>query len=173
MKINEVIKKDINNIVWYHGSKNKFDFFSPEFADKEEAFMKEGPGYYLTTDEKDALTYGPNILKFRVNVKKLVSLTKPPKPVIVQALIKNSPKLKFNLENWGENPAQAFREAFSVMMQRGSEKEVFEQVWYDFYKDDAVKWMNNLVSFGYTGLLIPRVDLYHFILYDLTALTKV
>ena len=169
MKINEIID---NDIIWYHGSKNKFDMFSPDYANEKEAYMQEGPGYYLTSDNKDASTYGPNILKFKVKIKKLVSTSKPPNSKSVQMLMKNSPTLKDDLENWGENPNQAFKEAFNIMMKQGSEKEVFEQIWYDFYKNNPAKWMDNLVKMGYTGVLIPKTNLLHLILYDLSALTR-
>lgn len=173
MKLNEIINKK-SDIIWYHGSNNKFDAFSPEYLDKEDAYMQEGPGYYLTSDINDARAYGPNILKFKIKINKLVSTTKPPKPILIQNLIKNSPDLDYNLDNWGENKHQAFKEAFTAMMSRGSEKEVIEQVWYDFYRHNEAEFIKKLAAFGYTGLLIPKNNgVYHFILYDLNALIQI
>ena len=46
-----------NNIVAYHGSREKIKKFTDKFVGGAEARDQEGPGIYFTTEEQEALDY--------------------------------------------------------------------------------------------------------------------
>lgn len=168
--IRESIKTDIEAMTWYHGAKIVFDRFDPEHS--ADGHAQEGPGFYLTTDPNDAATYGQHIMKLRLTVNKLLPTAGRVKPAEVERVMRASPDLEDVLMNWDENPNRAMRAAVQSMLSQDDPKSVFEQVWYDFYRNDPAAWLHQMVALGYTGILIPKANgVKHFICYDADALT--
>lgn len=170
--INEDAPPLPSDSVFYHGSNAEFDIFDPKLSAHGHA--QEGPGFYLTSSLSDAKSYGKNVKSYKIHPKRLVSLSKPASKVIALKLIKMSPNLIENLENWDEFPQHALRKALDGIMSQRTEKEVYEQIWFDFYQSDPDKWLEQMVKNGFSGVIIPKSDgVVHFVCYDTSVLIRV
>lgn len=154
--------------VWYHGRTTKSQEFSLKHTGK--GHDEDGPGFYFTSSAEDAARYAyPAGIVMTVDLKprKLVSTSKPPTLKEVEILMRKSPVLEDALTNWDENPARAFEIAKKAMLQQGSAKEVFEQIWFDFYNNYTEDFLKNLVIMGYDGHLVKkRTDPKHIVIYN-------
>lgn len=177
MKITELLEAknvgDISAMTWYHGSGQEFSAFDASRAGR--GVDQEGPGFYLTSDKNDALVYGAKIMQFKISVKKLVPLSGAIPVREVTALIKAAPDLEDTLSDWGEEFNKALRSAInSVVQYSKGPKDAFEQIWYDFYRDNPDVWLQNMVKLGYTGFVLDRANgINHFICFDKSALTRI
>lgn len=57
-KGSKVVDKDGKPLIVYHGTKEKFDKFSPEKMNWQTIMSQQGAGYYFTDNEKQAKGYG-------------------------------------------------------------------------------------------------------------------
>lgn len=146
--------------VFYHGTKANFDSFDPNFTGKGND--QEGPGFYFTTNEQLARGYAwpsGTVLEVRLHITKTVPMSGPiSKEVLNQArqLMMNAPGLRDTLTDWGEDYKKAFEDAYRLEVDKDSPKEVFEQIWYDFYKYNSAMWLSEMVKMGYQGLEIEQ-----------------
>jgi flavodoxin len=148
---------------YWHGSKGKFDQFSYTFLGTGKGYDQEGPGFYFTAKEDEARHYfqqGGQLIKARLHIKNPVPIKGKPNAKHVRWLMQNSPELAESLENWDENPKRAFEEAFKTMMSQGSPHEVFQSVWYDFYRNSSQQYLQNMVKLGYDGVIIDHPNVY-------------
>lgn len=148
---------------FYHGAKNKIDRF--EIANKfmtDETIMQEGPGIYLTSSIEDAQRYGQYIHEVEWKPKKRLPTKKTSYPmahyrVFLLRFIKKSPDWKDSAMNWDENPDKGVRDALdSILESYETPKERFEQIWYDFYRNDPALYCQNMARVGYDGFIIEK-----------------
>ena len=165
----------------YHGTDHDITNFTDEFVGGENANDQEGPGIYFTSSIENAGRFGKNVYKVILKPRKLANIA--PKNVvstaIVTGLIKASPSINVNnedaLSNWGMNPAIALRKAVASIMQYAeNEKDLFQQIWIDFYRNYPVEFVRNMVKIGYDGELLERVDdVTHIIIYNPNSITSI
>lgn len=147
---------------YYHGTPANFDQFSYSFIGK--GYDQEGPGFYFTSDENIAKHYTRGtgrIIKAQLNLQKTVPLTGSPKKREIVSLIKMAPNLEYTLTNWDEDPRVALLKAVQSILKNGDKwgmkpHEVFQSVWYEFYKGHEDQYLKNMVSLGYDGVIIPQ-----------------
>ena len=163
----------------YHGSKTKIDKFSDEFVGKEEATDQEGPGIYFTTSLDDASRYGNYLYSVILRPRKLVdesSHRRVNTNEIIQ-LIRSAPDWEDTAQNWAENPKTGLYTAVdSFMKYAENEKDLFQQVWYDFFRHNPIEYVRGMVKLGYDGQIINKAEgNKHFIIYnpDIIEVTNV
>lgn len=142
---------------FYHGAKVAFDAFDPARA--ADGHAQEGCGFYFTSDRDDAIHYAGStgyLLTVELRIDRQLPLTGRARRQDVEALMRASPELDSTLENWDENPSRAFAAALNGMMSRGTPKEVFEQVWWDFYRSHPAEFLAEVSRLGYDGTVFPR-----------------
>lgn len=165
----------------YHGTDHDITNFTDEFVGGENANDQEGPGIYFTSSIENAGRFGKNIYKVILKPRKLADVARKNivPTFIVTALIKASPSIKVDnedsLSNWGMNPAIALRKAVaSVIEYSENEKDLFQQIWIDFYRNYPVEFVRNMVKIGYDGELLERVDnITHIIIYNPNSITSI
>lgn len=161
----------------YHGSTSPITKFSDEFVGREEATDQEGPGIYFTTDPDDARGYGEHVHAVKITPRKLVDETPhddiPDDDLI--SLIKMAPDWEMNAQNWDEDPESGLYQAVSDFREYNeSEKELFQQVWYDFFRHNPREFVRGMVNLGYDGQLINRENgRQHIIVYNPEIITTV
>lgn len=175
--LNEVIIESKSMIV-YHGSPNKFDNFDLSRVGKGND--QNGPGVYFTINREEAETYGQYVNGYELNVKKWLSTKKSPNIIEIQKLVTKSPEYDENIYDWAENPQKGLRTYLSNMKDEDSNFHAFVSVWYDFYKNNPDKWVENVAKMGYDAALIKGSDGYgdignttHIIVYNSNAIKKV
>ena len=146
---------------FYHGSNIKFDKFEAteeSIADKDN-FMQEGPGIYFTSSIKDASRYGKFIYEVEWEPKKLLP-TKPTSNWDYPNLVKTAKQAKDWKEtamNWDEEPEEGLQIAIEEIMDRFDDsKNRFEQVWYDFLRNDSITYISFMKQLGYDGFLVKK-----------------
>lgn len=152
--------------IWYHGRLVSDPTFNHKYIGN--GYDREGPGFYFSNSEKDARSYaGPGGILMTVQLipRKLIPDAKA-KSSEVQKLMKMSPDFEGHLTNWDENPAAAFKTALSMMLTQGPAKDVFLQVWYDFYRYSPADYAKNMISLGYDGFIIDKDSVTHAIIYN-------
>ena len=153
---------------WYHGRTYAAQNF--DLSKIGNGFDQEGPGFYFSSDKTDAGSYahpGGQVATLKLAPRKVVSLTAKPKRPEVLRLMQASPDYASHLENWDENPKKAEQIALQSMLDQGPQKDVFIQVWYDFFRYDSQVWAQTMVALGYDGVLLQKNDgVEHFIAYD-------
>lgn len=154
----------------YHGSDHKIDKFSDEFVGTEEATDQEGPGIYFTTSYSDAEMYGKYLYKVKLNPRKLVDETSHDdiSDEELESLIRMSPDWEMTAQNWDENPEIGLQMAIEDFREyNDSEKELFQQVWYDFFRHNPIEFVRGMVKLGYDGQIIKKEgNLSHIIVYN-------
>jgi len=72
-------------------------------------------------------------------------------------LIKMKSDWEMNAQDWAENPdigaKKAVEDAYDY---NDNEKDVFLQIWIDFYRYQPLEFVRNMVKLGYDGILIPK-----------------
>lgn len=157
-----MVKEGASPIVAYHGTKNKIDTFSDEFVGGKEATDQEGPGIYFTTKAEEALRYAtPNgfVYKVELTPRKTLSdkmgfdfdyLTGP-----ITKLIKMLPNWKAIANSYDEG----LEEFVYMMTSMGqSEKEVFINLYYQYFRENAILFVRGMVKLGYDALYLPSKD---------------
>jgi len=169
--LNETIKV---RTIAYHGSTVKFNKFSDEFVGGEEANDQEGPGVYFSTTEEGSSYYGGLTYKVELSGKFLDDKTSSNHVSVnkVLKLIKMASDWQDTAQNWDENPRRGVIKAANDCIQYNqNEKDVFLQVWIDFYRDNPVDFVRNMVKIGYDGIIIDFNDTSnHIIVYNLNSI---
>ncbi len=147
---------------WYHGSPNPITKFSDDFVGQ--GTDQEGPGIYFTSNLEDAYSYAKKdngngvVYVVNLNFKKLVPLKGKPKIKELTQLIDWAPNLEDKLMDWDENPNIAKKKALNAIYRSGERNphQAFQSVYYDFYRNDPIEFVRNLVILEYDGLVVPR-----------------
>jgi len=156
-EIGEVVNG--GEFIAYHGSNDTIETFTNEFVGAEEATDQEGPGIYFTTDRDDALGYGKILYSVILRPDKLVDETSSDniKPGELKRLIKTLPEWKMQAQNWDENPERGLHMAIADFIDyNDTEKDVFQQVWIDFFRYHPLLFVQGMVKLGYDGQLIVK-----------------
>jgi hypothetical protein len=153
----ESATNDVSGI-WYHGRAANDPTFSLEFVGQ--GHDQEGPGFYFSRDAEDASKYGGaggSFLEVEVNPRKLASNTKQATPEEIQELIERAPDYEIKLTDWDENPKMAMKKAIEgALKYNKNQKDQFQQIWYDFYRDTPAKYCEALIAMGYDGHIADR-----------------
>jgi hypothetical protein len=143
---------------FFHGAKVRFGRFDPSKA--ADGHAQEGCGFYFTSERSDAWTHaapGGAILSARLRIDRLLPSAGRVSVTEVRRLVKASPVLNDLLINWDEDPDRAFDMAVHSMMSSGTgPKAVFDQIWYDFYRDHPAAYLTAVTGLGYDGAVISR-----------------
>lgn len=143
----------------YHGTNTKIDTFTDEFVGAEESTDQEGPGIYFTTDRDDASGYGNIIYIVILRPNKLVdeSSSDNINPEDLIKMIKTLPEWELNTQNWDEDPETGLNMAIDDFFKyNDTEKDVFQQMWYDFFRYRPVEFVRGMVKLGYDGQIIEK-----------------
>jgi len=154
----------------YHGSETEIKKFSDEFVGAENATDQEGPGIYFTTSLDDARAYGKHIYSVVLRPRKLVdeSSHQDVDTNELVELIKTGPDWEMHAQDWAEDPESGIHAAVDSMMQYSeNEKDLFQQVWYDFFRYEPLLYVRGMVKLGYDGELINKENgRQHIIVYN-------
>lgn len=151
----------------YHGCKKPFEKFSYSFVGQGND--EEGVGFYLTNNETDARRYGDTILVVEAAIRKLVpTVTGSPPRKEILSLMKKSPDIKTALMDWDENPHKALAMASSSIFKHDdTPHKAFLSVWWDFYRNHPIVYLQNMVKMGYDGVLIQKKEgVSHLVAFD-------
>jgi len=173
MSIKKILKEELNSLSGkyevFHGSTVDFDTFTYDFVGKGND--QEGAGFYFTTSYEDALTYGDFVKKYLITLGKTTNTSGGVNdrgfPKLIETLMRKAPNYKDVLTNFGEYPVVAHKMALEGMLNANTQHEAFQNVWYDFYRNDAGVFLFNLSKAGFDGVIIPRENgVTHFIVYN-------
>lgn len=145
----------------YHGSPTDFKKFSDEFVGGDEATDQEGPGVYFTTNRENAAAYGGNLYTAKLNGNFITdeSASDNANEAHIEQLIRMAEDWQSHAQNWGEDPESAIYSSISDMFEyNDNEKDVFLQVWIEYYRYDAVNFVRNMTKLGYDGVVVDRTD---------------
>lgn len=157
--------QQVNETTWYRGQASPDHKLDYQFVGK--GHDQEGPGFYFSDSKEDAERYGKALLSGHVRVRKLASGTNPANPETIRQLILMAPDSHNTLLDWAEDPQKGLQIAMDAAIQQGSEKDSFQQVWYDFYLHEPAQYLKNLVQLGYDGHLATWTKgVQHLILYN-------
>jgi len=178
-KIYENLTKEIGFLA-FHGSPNEFDKFSDEFVGAAEATDQEGPGIYFTTSFDDASGYGNHVYTVKLRGRFLTdeaSNTDVDKGDI-EKMIRMGDDWESHAQNWGEDPEAVLPSIIRDFIKYNpNQKDVFLQVWIEFYKYDTVSFVRNMTKLGYDGIVVDRSNNgkknKHIIIYNLNTITFV
>jgi hypothetical protein len=162
----------------YHGTTHAIDRFDPAFLGSGAGHDQEGPGFYFTSDPRDAATYALSaphgeILTCDVVIADLVPTQRRALPRSTEWLLASSPDLAERLQDWGEDPRDAFRQALAICQDQGSAHESFQSVWFDFYRGYEAAYLERLCALGYSGVVSEKTAAPHLIVFDPAAISVV
>lgn len=135
---------------YYHGSTHKITNFVDEFVGQ--GHDQYGPGVYLANRVHVAMGYaekGGYVYKAEVKLKKLLTESTKPNKAQILKLMKNSPD-EYAVSNWSEDP----REAYQMALEQYMDYDMLEAcmfIWRDWYPNDPVAFVRELVLMGYDG----------------------
>lgn len=156
--------------IFYHGSKHKVDKLSDEYVGGEKATDQEGPGIYFTTSKENASMYGKYIYTVELNPKKILGKKKSTSvsKFDLIKLIKMKEDWEMNAQDWSENPEVGARKAAEAAIEyNDTDKDVFLQIWIDFYRYNGREYVRNMAKLGYDGVFIPKEDgINHVVVYN-------
>ena len=154
----------------YHGSDTQINKFVDDFVGKEEATDQEGPGIYFSTNIEDARAYGKYIHSVILRPRKFVdeSTHKNVNRKEITAFIKTAPDWEDTAQNWAENPENGLREAVNSLYEYAkNEKDLYQQIWYDWFRYHPLEYVRGMVKLGYDGEIINKAEgNKHFIVYN-------
>lgn len=153
----------------FHGSETKIENFTDEFVGSEEATDQEGPGIYFTTSHDDARTYGKYVYSVILKPRKLVDETSSENidPEELMGIITTLPEWEMNAQNWDEDPETGlFLAVNDFIKYNETEKDVYQQVWYDFFRYHPIEFVREMTKLGYDGQIINRETVQHIIVYN-------
>ena len=157
-------------IVAYHGSPKRILKFVDEFVGGEEAADQEGPGIYFTSSFDNAGHYGEYVHKVTLTPRKLLS-TKPSSNKLaglIEKMVLMAPDWEMHAQDYDENPRIGLRKFIqSTIEYNDTEKDVLQQIWYDFYRYKPVDFVRNMVKMGIDGIMVPKENgVIHYIIYN-------
>jgi len=168
LEINEVTEG--GGYLVYHGSPKEIKNFSDEFVGANEATDQEGPGIYFTTSYDDARGYGEYVHVVRLSPRKLVdeSSHEDISQEEIIKLIKMSSDWESHAQNWAEDPETGVLAAYNSLMEfSDNEKDLFQQIWYDFFRYNPQEFVRGMVQLGYDGQIINKEEgRKHIIIYN-------
>ena len=154
----------------YHGSENKIDKFVDDFVGAENATDQEGPGIYFTTSLDDARAYGKYIHSAILRPRKLIDESSHQDVDVDELveLVKTAPDWEMHAQDWAEDPeAGIYAAVDSAIQYNENEKDLFQQIWYDFFRYNPVEYVRGMVKLGYDGQLIQKENgRQHIIVYN-------
>lgn len=148
---------DGNGYVAYHGSETKINNFVDDFVGGRDAVDQEGPGIYFTSSKQNAMYYGKYIYTVRLSPKNIISVTDGENVSRKQLdwLIRKAPDWEETAQNWNEHPKIGLKIAIdSILKYRNNPHQQFQQVWFDFYRNNPVDYVRNIVKLGYDAIVI-------------------
>ena len=154
-------KKIINRVIgkltstWYHGRSNKSSNFDLKYTGKGND--EDGPGFYFTKSKESAEQYAyPNgvVLSVTLNSPRLLKGNATLDEV--KELIEKAPRYQ---EVLSEDYNMNINTVAHLFMKQKTRKDVFEQIWYDFYhsKGNTPAYLRKLIDLGYDGHLGTRM----------------
>lgn len=163
-------KREIEEKLWFQGRKTQDTRLDLSFVGQ--GTDQEGPAFYFTDSYEDALGYARPagiVLTGRMSLRKIASSEKPADRKEIQQLIEWAPDYLDKLTNWHEKPKQALKIVLdSILKYNPIQKDAFQQVWIDFYRQEPAEYLQHLVTLGYDGH-IPSGSWgsqHHFLLYN-------
>jgi len=173
-RLNEALKG--GSITVYHGSPTQIAKFTDDFVGGKEAVDQEGPGIYFTSSKEEANGYGEFVYTATITPRLLLDKT-PTNPKKLRPLVTKmtmmAPEWEMHAQNYDENPKKGVNVFVdSALDYNDTEKDVAQQIWYDFYKNEPVDYVRNMVKMGIDGLCIPKEynDVTHYIIYNPTII---
>lgn len=148
----------------YHGSDTQITKFMDDFVGGKEANDQEGPGIYFTSSWKNARAYGNYVYTVKLSPKKFVSTQEGKNAPIkeLEWLMKQAPDWEGTAQNWDENPMRGLKIAVNDFIQYNDDPHnQFLQVWIDFYRDNPVEYVRNMVKLGYDAIIIENLNSLH------------
>jgi len=75
---------------------------------------------------------------------------------------------EMNAQDWSSNPEYGVKKAVEAAIEyNDTDKEVFLQIWIDFYRHREVEYVRNMVKLGYDGVFVPKENgINHFVVYN-------
>jgi len=140
---------------WFHGSKVSIAKWVLDFAGSV-GHDQEGPGIYFTSLAENARRYGKHFHEVRLDLRRTIPAKGQVSPLTVRSLIQASPECQGCLEDWGEDPGQALRAAVKCILDanQGNPQQVFQSIWYDFYRGNPKAYLQEMVKLGYDGVVV-------------------
>jgi hypothetical protein len=69
---------------------------------------------------------------------------------------------KETAQNWDENYSLGLQKAITDFIKYNyTEKDIFLQVWFDFYRHSEIEFIRNMVKLGIDGVVIDKKDFEH------------
>jgi len=178
------INEQPTNNTFYHGTNHEISRFVDDFVGGKEAHDQNGPGIYFTSSKANAMTYGQHLYTVELDLKKTVSTQEGKNISYKEAefLIKKASDWKGTAQNWHENAIIGAKLAIKDFIEyNDSPFEQFLQIWIDFYRDNSVDFVRNMVRLGYDGVIIPGLnsmitnesDITHVVVYNTNAIKHV
>lgn len=136
--------------VYFHGSTHKIQNFVDEFVGQGND--QYGPGIYFSNRVHIAMGYGGKdgyIYKADIKLSKLLTENIKINKNQLMKLMKNSPD-EYAVSNWAEEPAEAYRNALESYLDM-SMLEACMYIWRDWYPNNPIEFVRELVKMGYDG----------------------
>jgi hypothetical protein len=82
-------------------------------------------------------------------------------------MLQSAPDWEDTAQNFNQNPRKGLILAVESMMDyNDTEKDLAQQIWYDFYRYNPVDFVRNIVKMGIDGIIVPREKSEHIIVYN-------
>ena len=82
-------------------------------------------------------------------------------------MLQSAPDCEDTAQNFNQNPRKGLILAVESMMDYNeTEKDLAQQIWYDFYRYNPVDFVRNIVKMGIDGIIVPREKSEHIIVYN-------
>lgn len=157
----------------FHGAPKPIEKFSDEFVGN--GVDQEGPGIYFTTNEEDAAGYARKssgdgrLYKVIIHLKKPI----PPKGKVkeseIDQLLEWAPDVESKLMDWGSEDLETNKRLFKQSLKHEkTPKDVFQSVWYNFYRYAPQEYVRNMVILGYDGFIVQKefMNTKHIVVYN-------
>lgn len=162
--------KSVGPITAYHGSPNRIVKFVDEFVGGEEAADQEGPGIYFTSSFDNAGHYGEYVHTVTLTPRKLLTTTPSSNKLagLINKMVLMASDWEMHAQDYDENPRVGLRNFIqSTIDYNDTEKDVAQQIWYDFYRYNPVNFVRNMTKMGIDGLMVPKDNgVVHYIIYN-------
>lgn len=161
--------------VWYHGTKVDFPKFDLKYIITENSIAQNGPGFYLSSDPKDAEKYGYGKESGYLKTVKLLRKSglksgkyRAPRPEYIGSLINRMPNKEDVLSNWAEDPNVAMRDLKrSIIESSDTMLEMVLNVWADCFMGHELELVKILLGRGLDGFVINQQNnVKHLICYN-------
>lgn len=172
--INEYIENQ--GFLAFHGSPTKISKFTTNYVGHESAVDQEGVGIYFTTSFEDAHHYtdkGGYVHTVKLSPRKLLdeSISDNVNIDTLVWLIKQSEDWEDKAMNWSKDPESgAYVAAEAAKEYNEKEKDVFLQIWVDFFRYEPKRYLENMVKLGIDGIVVDRTNdgekVKHIIIYN-------